>query len=76
MLVHFDALAHPQMDSSISQIRHDAGRTLLRMWIALCFALVFAVGTGYLVAKNSKPRVVLLPALDAFGQDAATVLEP
>ena len=66
MLVHFDASAHPQVDSSISQIPYYAGRTLMRMWIAFCFSLVFAVGTGYLAAKNSKARAVILPALDVL----------
>ena len=66
MLVHFDASAHPQVDSSVSQIPYYAGRTLLRMWIAFCFSLVFAVGIGYLAAKNSKARAVILPALDVL----------
>ena len=66
MLVHFDASSHPQVDASIGQVPYYAGRTLLRMWIAFCFSLVFAVGTGYLAAKNSKARAVILPALDVL----------
>ena len=36
------------------------------MWIAFCSSLVFAVGTGYLAAKNSKAHAVILPALDVL----------
>src|SRR5664279_3225894 len=55
MLIHFDPAAIPEVDTSPALIPYYAGRTLLRMWIAFCFSLVFAVGTGYIAAKN-RPR--------------------
>ena len=66
MLVHFDPSAMPQLDSSPSLIPYYAGRTLLRMWIAFSFSLLFAIGTGYLAAKNRTARAFILPALDVL----------
>ncbi len=66
MLVRFDAAALPQLDGAVSQIPYYAGRTLLRMWIAFCFSLVFAVGTGYIAAKSLQARRFILPALDVL----------
>ena len=66
MLVHLDPAAMPPIDSSPSQIPYYAGRTLLRMWIAFAFSLTFAVGTGYLAAKNRTARALILPALDVL----------
>lgn len=66
MLVHFDAAAMPPVDLSPAQIPYYAGRTLLRMWIAFAFALAFAIGVGYLAAKNRTARAFILPALDVL----------
>ncbi len=66
MLVHFDPASMPQVDPSPSQIPYYAGRTLLRMWIAFSLSLLFAVGTGYLAAKNKTARAFILPALDVL----------
>ena len=66
MLVHFDASAQPAIDPGVWQIPYYAGRTLLRMWIAFAFSLVFAIGTGYLAAKNARARLLILPALDVL----------
>lgn len=66
MLVHFDPAAQPQIDPSPRQIPYYAGRTLLRMWIAFGFSLLFAVGTGFLAAKNKTARAFILPALDVL----------
>jgi NitT/TauT family transport system permease protein len=66
MLVHFDPAAMPQVDNSPGLIPYYAGRTLLRMWIAFGFSLVFAIGTGYLAAKNRTARAFILPALDVL----------
>jgi NitT/TauT family transport system permease protein len=66
MLVHFDASAMPDIDASASAIPFYAGRTLLRMWIAFGFSLIFAVGTGYLAAKSRRARAFILPALDVL----------
>ena len=60
MLVHFDPAAVPKVDPSPSQIPYYAGRTLLRMWIAFSFSLLFAIGTGYLAAKNKTARAFIL----------------
>ena len=66
MLVAFDPTSVPELDFSTSQIPYYAGRTLLRMWIAFCFSLFFAISLGYLAAKNSTARAVILPALDVL----------
>src|SRR5262249_15014261 len=66
MLVHFDPAAMPSIDPSPSLIPYYAGRTLLRMWIAFCFSLAFAIATGYIAAKNKTARALILPALDVL----------
>jgi NitT/TauT family transport system permease protein len=66
MLVHFDPATVPEIDSSPSQIPYFAGRTLLRMWIAFCFSLCFAIATGFIAAKNRTARAFILPALDVL----------
>lgn len=66
MMVAFDPASVPELDFSTTQIPYYAGRTLLRMWIAFCFSLFFAISLGYLAAKNSKARAVILPALDVL----------
>jgi len=64
MLVAFDPGSRPELDVSASLIPYYAGRTLLRMWIAFGFSLLFAISLGYLAAKNKAARAVILPALD------------
>ena len=66
MLARFDAGAQLPIDRSAGMIPYYAGRTLLRMWIAFVFSLVFAVGTGYLAAKSARARLFILPALDVL----------
>ena len=66
MLVAFNPASVPELDFSTVQIPYYAGRTLLRMWIAFCFSLFFAISLGYLAAKNSAARAVILPALDVL----------
>jgi NitT/TauT family transport system permease protein len=66
MLVHFDPAREPALDPSASRIPYYAGRTLLRMWVAFGFSLLFAVSVGYLAAKNRMARAVILPALDVL----------
>jgi NitT/TauT family transport system permease protein len=66
MLVAFDPSSVPALDFSTSQIPYYAGRTLLRMWIAFCFSLFFAISLGYLAAKNATARAVILPTLDVL----------
>jgi NitT/TauT family transport system permease protein len=52
MLVHFDDTVVVPFDSSPGQIPYYAARTMLRMWIAFCFSLFFAILTGYVAAKS------------------------
>ena len=66
MLVAFNPAAVPELDVSTSQIPYYAGRTLLRMWIAFCFSLFFAISLGYTAAKSALARAVILPALDVL----------
>jgi len=66
MLVAFNPSTAPDLDVSTSQIPYYAGRTLLRMWIAFCFSLFFAILLGYVAAKNALARAVILPALDVL----------
>jgi NitT/TauT family transport system permease protein len=66
MLVHFNPADEAPLDLSPSSIPYYAGRTLLRMWIAFSFSLVFAVGVGYLAARNRIARAFILPALDVL----------
>lgn len=66
MLVAFDPAQATPFDFSIGQIPYYAGRTLLRMWIAFAFSLAFAIGLGYLAAKNQVARAIILPALDVL----------
>ena len=66
MLVQFHPGDATPLDLSASSIPYYAGRTLLRMWIAFAFSLLFAVGVGYLAAKNRIARTIILPALDVL----------
>ena len=66
MLAHFDPASQPAIDRSVWMIPYYAGRTLLRMWIAFAFSLLFAIGTGYLAAKSARARLFILPALDVL----------
>ncbi|MDB5884338.1 MAG: sulfonate transporter permease [Polaromonas sp.] len=66
MLVAFNPAFVPKLDFSTGQIPYYAGRTLLRMWIAFCFSLFFAIALGYLAAKSKAARAVILPALDVL----------
>ncbi|MGC4062122.1 MAG: ABC transporter permease subunit [Aquabacterium sp.] len=64
MLVAFDPGKMAALDTSRSQIPYYAGRTLLRMWIAFGFSLLFAISLGYAAAKHAVARTFILPALD------------
>jgi len=66
MMVHFDEHSAPPLDISIAKIPYYAGRTLLRMWIAFAFSLLFTFVVGYIAAKSHAARVVILPALDVL----------
>ncbi len=66
MLVHFDEHANPVLSTDLSQIPYYAGRTLLRMWIAFVFSLLFTFTVGYVAARNRAARAVILPAIDVL----------
>jgi NitT/TauT family transport system permease protein len=64
MTVHFDEGQSPEISTDIRNIPYYAGRTVLRMWIAFGFSLLFTFAVGYAAAKNRIARSVILPALD------------
>ena len=66
MLVHFDESQMPQLSTNLSDIPYYAGRTVLRMWIAFAFSLLFTLTVGYAAAKNRTARAFILPALDVL----------
>jgi NitT/TauT family transport system permease protein len=66
MFVHFDEGHMPPLSTSLSDIPYYAGRTVLRMWIAFGFSLLFTFIVGYAAARNRSARAVILPALDVL----------
>jgi len=64
MLVHFDENHIPPLSTALSDIPYYAGRTLLRMWVAFGFSLLFTFAAGYAAAKNRVARALILPAMD------------
>jgi NitT/TauT family transport system permease protein len=65
MMVHFDATSQSlPISTHIRHIPYYIGRTLIRMWIAFGFSLIFTFSIGYLAAKNKVARAIILPFLD------------
>jgi NitT/TauT family transport system permease protein len=65
MMVHFDARAQSlPISTNIRHIPYYAGRTLIRMWIAFGFSLLFTFSVGYAAAKNKIVRAIILPFMD------------
>ncbi|MEY2606962.1 MAG: NitT/TauT family transport system permease protein, partial [Verrucomicrobiota bacterium] len=65
MMVHFDATSQSlPISTHIRHIPYYAGRTLLRMWIAFGFSLIFTFSVGYAAAKNRIARAIILPFMD------------
>jgi NitT/TauT family transport system permease protein len=64
MTVHFDEGRPPDISTDIRNIPYYAGRTVLRMWVAFGFSLLFTFAVGYAAAKNRVARSIILPALD------------
>ena len=64
MVIHFDESQSPAISTDIRNIPYYAGRTVLRMWIAFGFSLLFTFSVGYAAAKNRVARSIILPALD------------
>jgi NitT/TauT family transport system permease protein len=65
MIVHFDATSQSlPISTHIRHIPYYAGRTLIRMWIAFGFSLIFTFSVGYAAAKNKVARAIILPFMD------------
>src|ERR1700731_2884778 len=64
MVIHFDENQSPAISTDIRNIPYYAGRTVLRMWVAFGFSLLFTFSVGYAAAKSRAARAVILPALD------------
>ena len=52
MVVRFDATQPLPISTDLRNIPYYAARTLLRMWIAFGFSLLFTFSVGYAAAKN------------------------
>ena len=65
MMVRFDATSQSlSISTDIRYIPYYAGRTLLRMWIAFGFSLIFTFSAGYAAAKSKIARAIILPFMD------------
>lgn len=65
MMVHFDATSQSlPISTHIRHIPYYIGRTLIRMWMAFGFSLIFTFSVGYLAAKHKVARAIILPFLD------------
>ena len=65
MMVHFDTSSQSlPISTHIRHIPYYIGRTLIRMWIAFGFSIIFTFSIGYLAAKNKVARALILPFLD------------
>jgi NitT/TauT family transport system permease protein len=64
MVTHFDENQTVEMSTDIWNIPYYAGRTVLRMWIAFVFSLLFTFSAGYAAAKSAAARAVILPVMD------------
>jgi len=64
MIVRFDESQSPEISTDIRNIPYYAGRTVLRMWVAFGFSLLFTFAVGYAAAKNRVARSIILPTLD------------
>lgn len=64
MVTHFNENETLEISTDVINIPYYAGRTLLRMWIAFGFSLLFTFCAGYAAAKNQVARAVILPVMD------------
>ncbi|HEY9854593.1 MAG TPA: ABC transporter permease subunit [Stenomitos sp.] len=64
MVVPFSEAHQPAIDLGLSALPYYAGRSLLRMFLALGASIVFTLVYGYVAAYNRHARVVLVPLLD------------
>jgi NitT/TauT family transport system permease protein len=64
MRVQFDELHPPALDLDPLLIPYYTARTVLRMFIAFGFSLLFAIAFAYTAARHVAARKVMLPMLD------------
>jgi NitT/TauT family transport system permease protein len=64
MQARFDELAPPALSLDVAMIPYYTARTVLRMFIAFAASLLFTFVYGYVAAKSSSARKVMLPLLD------------
>ncbi len=64
MVTHFDESQSSVISTDVRNIPYYAGRTVLRMWIAFAFSLLFTFSVGYAAAHYRVARAVIIPALD------------
>ncbi|MBO9539510.1 ABC transporter permease subunit [bacterium] len=64
MAVPFSETHQPPIELGLAALPYYAGRSLLRMFLALGASLVFTLLYGYVAAYHRWARVVLLPLLD------------
>jgi NitT/TauT family transport system permease protein len=66
MVVHFDVGQPLSISTDLRNIPYYAIRTLLRMWIAFGFSLLFTFSVGYAASKNRIARSIILPFMDVM----------
>src|SRR5258708_24739985 len=66
MVVHFDATQPLALSTDLSNLPYYAAWTLLRMWIAFGFSLLFTFSVGYAAAKYRIARSIILPFMDVM----------
>jgi NitT/TauT family transport system permease protein len=55
---------HLEISTAPSQLPYDAARSLLRMFIALFFSMIFTITYGYAAAYSRRAEKILIPILD------------
>src|ERR1700719_4020462 len=66
MVTHFDESQSTVISTDIWNIPYYAGRTLLRMWIAFGFSLLFTFWESSAAKHRRIARASLLPSLDVL----------
>src|SRR5215470_11458705 len=64
MQAQFDELHPPPLSLDVALIPYYTARTVLRMFIAFAFSLLFTFCYGYVAAKSARARKLMLPLLD------------
>jgi NitT/TauT family transport system permease protein len=64
MRVRFDELNPPPLSLDVEYIPYYTARTVLRMFIAFGASLLFTLVWGYVAAKSTRARKIMLPMLD------------